>query len=103
VVVVALYLVVTRAPGWPRTRETFFSWEDARDSLPSVLDGLWLNVRLMFVCGSVMGFARQVADQVCFLDGGRILERGTPDEVFGAPREERTRRFLRRVVEAGRL
>jgi polar amino acid transport system ATP-binding protein len=50
-----------------------------------------------------MGFARQVADQVCFLDGGRILERGTPAEVFGAPREERTRRFLRRVVEAGRL
>jgi polar amino acid transport system ATP-binding protein len=50
-----------------------------------------------------MGFARQVADQVCFLDGGAILERGTPAEVFGAPRAERTRQFLRRVVEAGRL
>ncbi|MBO0653744.1 amino acid ABC transporter ATP-binding protein [Streptomyces triculaminicus] len=50
-----------------------------------------------------MGFARDVADQVCFLDGGVVLERGTPDEVFGAPREERTRRFLRRLTEAGRL
>jgi polar amino acid transport system ATP-binding protein len=50
-----------------------------------------------------MGFARQVADQVGFLDGGAVLERGTPAEVFGAPREERTRQFLRRVVEAGRM
>jgi polar amino acid transport system ATP-binding protein len=50
-----------------------------------------------------MGFARDVADQVCFLDGGVVLERGTAEEVFGEPREERTRRFLRRVVEAGRL
>ncbi|RLU89153.1 peptide ABC transporter ATP-binding protein [Streptomyces griseocarneus] len=50
-----------------------------------------------------MGFARDVADQVCFLDGGVVLERGTPAEVFGAPRQERTRRFLSRLVEAGRL
>ena len=50
-----------------------------------------------------MGFAREVADQVCFLDGGVILERGTPEQVFGDPRQERTRRFLRRIVEAGRL
>ncbi|MEU5050328.1 amino acid ABC transporter ATP-binding protein [Streptomyces sp. NPDC021096] len=50
-----------------------------------------------------MGFARDVADQVCFLDGGVVLERGTPGEVFGEPRQERTRRFLRRLVEAGRL
>ncbi|MFI6703123.1 amino acid ABC transporter ATP-binding protein [Streptomyces sp. NPDC050509] len=50
-----------------------------------------------------MGFAREVADQVCFLDGGVVLERGTPQEVFGAPEKDRTRRFLRRIVEAGRL
>jgi polar amino acid transport system ATP-binding protein len=50
-----------------------------------------------------MGFARDVADQVCFLDGGVVLERGTADEVFGDPRQERTRQFLRRIVEAGRL
>jgi polar amino acid transport system ATP-binding protein len=57
----------------------------------------------MVIATHEMGFARQVADQVCFLDGGAVLERGTPAEVFGAPREERTQRFLRRVVEAGRL
>jgi polar amino acid transport system ATP-binding protein len=57
----------------------------------------------MVIATHEMGFARQVADQVCFLDGGRVLERGTPAEVFGAPREERTQQFLRRVVEAGRL
>jgi polar amino acid transport system ATP-binding protein len=57
----------------------------------------------MVIATHEMGFARQVADQVCFLDGGRVLERGTPAEVFGAPRAERTQRFLRRVVEAGRL
>ena len=50
-----------------------------------------------------MGFAREVADQVCFLDGGVILERGTAEQVFGDPQQERTRRFLKRIVEAGRL
>lgn len=50
-----------------------------------------------------MGFARDVADQVCFLDGGVVLEHGTAEQVFGDPRQERTRRFLRRIVEAGRL
>ncbi|WP_353941895.1 amino acid ABC transporter ATP-binding protein [Streptomyces sp. HUAS MG91] len=50
-----------------------------------------------------MSFAREVADQVCFLEGGVVLEHGTPEAVFGDPRQERTRRFLRRIVEAGRL
>ncbi|CAL9387401.1 Glutamine transport ATP-binding protein GlnQ [Streptomyces sp. enrichment culture] len=50
-----------------------------------------------------MGFAREVADQVCFLDGGVVLEHGTAEQVFGDPRQERTRRFLRRIVEAGRV
>jgi polar amino acid transport system ATP-binding protein len=50
-----------------------------------------------------MGFAREVADQVCFLDGGGVLERGTSEQVFGDPRHERTRRFLSRIVEARRL
>lgn len=57
----------------------------------------------MVIATHEMAFAREVADQVCFLDAGVVLERGTPGEVFGAPREERTRRFLRRIVEAGRL
>jgi polar amino acid transport system ATP-binding protein len=50
-----------------------------------------------------MGFARDVAHRVCFLDEGRILEQGSPAEIFGAPQEERTRRFLERVNAAGRL
>jgi polar amino acid transport system ATP-binding protein len=57
----------------------------------------------MVIATHEMTFAREVADQVCFLDGGAIVERGTPDEVFGSPREDRTRQFLRRATEAGRL
>jgi polar amino acid transport system ATP-binding protein len=44
-----------------------------------------------------MGFARDVADQVCFLHDGRIHEQGSPDQVIGDPREERTRAFLSRI------
>jgi polar amino acid transport system ATP-binding protein len=50
-----------------------------------------------------MSFAREVANRVCFLDAGRILEEGTPEQIFSAPREERTQRFLQRVIEAHRL
>ena len=45
-----------------------------------------------------MGFARQVADTVCFLDGGRIIESGSAEQVLTAPRHERTQQFLRRVT-----
>ncbi|WP_320773808.1 amino acid ABC transporter permease [Streptomyces sp. CRN 30] len=51
---VVLYLVVTGAPGWPRTRETFFDPGYAREALPLVLEGLWLNVRLLLVCGAAV-------------------------------------------------
>jgi ABC-type polar amino acid transport system ATPase subunit len=44
-----------------------------------------------------MGFAREVADQVVFLDEGRILEAGTPEKIFEYPEEERTRQFLSQV------
>jgi polar amino acid transport system ATP-binding protein len=57
----------------------------------------------MVIATHEMGFARDIASRVCFLDAGRILEEGTPDEIFRHPREERTRRFLQRVIEAGRL
>jgi len=50
-----------------------------------------------------MGFARQVADTVCFLDVGRVLESGPPAQVLGDPVAERTRRFLAHLVDAGRL
>ncbi|HKD76826.1 MAG TPA: amino acid ABC transporter ATP-binding protein [Ktedonobacterales bacterium] len=50
-----------------------------------------------------MGFAREVASKVCFLCDGVVLEEGPPAEIFGAPQHERTRNFLRRIIEAGRL
>jgi polar amino acid transport system ATP-binding protein len=57
----------------------------------------------MLIATHEMGFARQVADTVCFLDGGRLLETGPPDQVLGDPAEERTRQFLSRIIDAGRL
>ncbi len=69
----------------------------------NVVRGLKSDGMTMVLATHEMGFAREVADQVCFLDGGVVLERGTPEQVLGDPRQERTRRFLRRVVEAGRL
>ena len=57
----------------------------------------------MILATHEMGFARDVANRVCFLDEGRILEEGTPQQIFSAPREERTRRFLDRIIAAGRL
>ncbi len=57
----------------------------------------------MVIATHEMGFARDIASRVAFLEGGRILEEGPPAEIFSAPREEQTRRFLDRVIEAGRL
>jgi polar amino acid transport system ATP-binding protein len=57
----------------------------------------------MVIVTHEMGFARDVADEVCFLDEGRILEQGPPEQLFGDPQEERTRRFLQRIIESGRL
>jgi polar amino acid transport system ATP-binding protein len=53
----------------------------------------------MILATHEMGFARDIATTVCFLDQGRILEHGPPAEIFSNPREERTRRFLARVLE----
>jgi polar amino acid transport system ATP-binding protein len=50
-----------------------------------------------------MSFAREVADKICFLDAGVILEEGPPAQIFSSPREARTQEFLQRVIEAGRL
>ena len=50
-----------------------------------------------------MGFARETSDLVCVLDGGRIIERGTPEKVFTNPDSERAQRFLERVIRSGRL
>jgi polar amino acid transport system ATP-binding protein len=57
----------------------------------------------MLIATHEMGFAREIATRVCFLDAGVILEQGPPGEIFGSPREPRTRQFLERIVEARRL
>jgi len=57
----------------------------------------------MVIATHEMGFARDIASRVCFLDAGAILEEGPPDVILRHPREERTQRFLQRVIEAGRL
>jgi polar amino acid transport system ATP-binding protein len=57
----------------------------------------------MIVATHEMGFAREIADKVCFLDDGYIREEGPPAQIFSVPREERTREFLGRVLEAGRM
>ncbi|MFJ3363723.1 amino acid ABC transporter ATP-binding protein [Streptomyces anthocyanicus] len=57
----------------------------------------------MLLATHEMGFAREVSHKVCFLHQGVLLEEGPPEQIFGEPREERTRAFLRRIVEAGRL
>ena len=57
----------------------------------------------MVVATHEMAFAREVANRVCFLDAGRILESGPPAEIFSTPKEPRTQQFLARIVAAGRL
>ena len=57
----------------------------------------------MLIATHEMGFARDIASRVCFLDQGRILEQGPPAQIFAEPREARTRQFLNRIIEAGRL
>ena len=57
----------------------------------------------MLIATHEMSFARDIANRVCFLDAGLILEQGPPGEIFQRPREPRTRQFLERIIEAGRL
>ena len=85
------------------------------DEITSALDPVLVNEVLslvrelkidgmtMLLATHEMGFAKQVADEVCFLHGGRILEWGRPEEILEAPKRSETQDFLRRVHEAGRL
>ena len=57
----------------------------------------------MILATHEMGFAKDTAHRVAFLDGGRILEQGSPEQMFSAPRLPRTQQFLQRIIEAGRL
>ena len=85
------------------------------DEITSALDPVLVNEVLslvrdlksdgmtMLLATHEMGFAKQVADEVCFLHCGRILEWGRPDEILDSPKRKETKDFLRRVHEAGRL
>jgi polar amino acid transport system ATP-binding protein len=57
----------------------------------------------MILATHEMGFARDIAHRVCFLDAGVILEQGPPEQIFTDPKEDRTKRFLQRIVDAGRM
>ena len=69
----------------------------------NVIRGLKDEGMTMLVATHEMGFARDVADNVLFLDGGVILEQGPPSEIFSNPHQPRTREFLQRIIDAGRL
>ena len=68
-----------------------------------VIRELRTNGMTMVLATHEMGFAREIADTVCFLQNGRILEQGPPAQVFSEPREQATRDFLARVIASGRL
>jgi polar amino acid transport system ATP-binding protein len=57
----------------------------------------------MVIATHEMGFARDIANRICFLDEGVILEEGPPEQIFSAPQQERTQRFLQSIIEAGRM
>ncbi len=63
-----------------------------------VMQNLAKEGMTMVVVTHEMGFAREVSDRVIFMDGGYIIEEGTPEEVFGNPQNERTQNFLNKVL-----
>jgi polar amino acid transport system ATP-binding protein len=69
----------------------------------NLVRGLAETGMTMIIATHEMSFAREVADKVCFLDNGVICEEGPPEQIFTSPRTARTREFLSRVIEAGRL
>ena len=69
----------------------------------SVIRELAAGGMTMVIATHEMGFARDIANRVCFLDDGRILEQGPPARIFSDPQEPRTRQFLNRIIEAGRM
>ena len=69
----------------------------------NVIRELAVGGMTMVLATHEMGFARDIANRVCFLDAGVILEEGPPEQIFSAPREERTRQFLQSIIEAGRM
>ena len=68
-----------------------------------ILRALAIETTYSVALQAEMAFAREIADRVAFLDGGLVVEHGTPERIFEAPEQPRTRQFLQRIVEARRL
>jgi polar amino acid transport system ATP-binding protein len=69
----------------------------------AVIRGLAQEGMTMLIATHEMSFARDIADRVCFLDEGVILEQGPPDRIFSSPENPRTQQFLQRIIAAGRM
>ncbi len=69
----------------------------------SVVRELAIAGMTMLIATHEMGFAREIADSVCFLEDGVILEKAPPEQLFSSPQNPRTQQFLRRIIEAKRL
>jgi polar amino acid transport system ATP-binding protein len=69
----------------------------------NVIKGLAEDGMTMLIATHEMSFARDIANRVCFLEAGRILEQGPPERIFTSPENPRTQRFLQRIIAAGRL
>ena len=74
-------------------RRPFPTWSEVLEVMRSLRE----SGMTMVVVSHEMGFARAAADRVVFMDHGLVVEEGPPDAVFGAPREERTRAFIRQI------
>ena len=68
-----------------------------------VIRGLAESGMTMIIATHEMGFASDIADRICFLEQGQLLEEGPPSQLFGDPQQPRTREFLQRVIESGRM
>jgi polar amino acid transport system ATP-binding protein len=68
-----------------------------------VIRGLAVSGMTMLIATHEMSFARDIANRVCFLHDGVVLEEGAPEQIFSAPTNERTKQFLQRIIKAGRL
>ena len=68
-----------------------------------VIRGLAESGMTMIIATHEMGFAGDIADRICFLEQGQLLEEGPPSQLFGDPQQPRTREFLQRVIESGRM
>ena len=92
-------------------RPTIMLLDEVTSALDPELVGEVLNVirelaesgMTMMIATHEMAFAREIANRVCFLDAGVLLEEGPPAEIFSAPKNPRTQQFLQRIIEAGRL